>query len=95
MSNTKNTQVQTITAYAAAKLVNAALAEANVLKADGAPKTIPPQMVYTYVRKGYIASVDGLVVVSEFKVWLGEYLARQTKAPQDVEQAEFDQAEAI
>jgi hypothetical protein len=96
MSNKSQTQtVQTITGYAAAKLVNHALAEAGV------DKKIPPQMIYTYLRKGYIKSHNGLVVTESFAEWLQAYVTKaQAKAaavvpePSDPEQAEFDSAEA-
>lgn len=44
---------QTMTPYAAAKLVNAWIAD------KGVDKKVPPQMLYTYVGKGYIEAVVG------------------------------------
>jgi hypothetical protein len=66
----------TITAYGAAKVVNAALKEA------GFDKVIPPQMMYNYttarVRKGkkpYIAMDEqGRILVDDLKRWLTKYL---------------------
>jgi len=68
MSNTS----ATMTPYAAAKIVNAMLAEAGV------EKTLPPQMFYTYVKKGYIASTDGRVTVEALAEWAEKYIAKQT-----------------
>jgi hypothetical protein len=48
MSDTTNT----MTPYAAATLINAQLKEM------GFEKKLPPQMLYTYVGKGYIKSVE-------------------------------------
>jgi hypothetical protein len=41
-----------MTPYAAAKVVNAALAEADL------EKVIPPQMMYTYAKKNYVDSIE-------------------------------------
>lgn len=49
----------TVTAYQAAKIVNALLAEEGVVDPEtGEPKEIAPQMLYGYVRTGRIASVE-------------------------------------
>lgn len=42
-----------ITGFQAAKIINL------LLKEDGISKEIKPQMIYNYIRKGTIASVDG------------------------------------
>jgi hypothetical protein len=42
----------TMTPYAGTKIVNGWLAKAGV------DKKLPPQMIYTYVAKGYIASYE-------------------------------------
>lgn len=56
-----------MSAYAAAKIVN------EWIKELGVEKVLPPQMIYTYTKKGYITSneVDGkrLVEESDLKVW--------------------------
>lgn len=88
-------QVTLMTPYQAAKLINAALAAAGVVDTKkGGTKQIPPQMVYTYVRKGYIPSEFGRVAQSDVEEWLAGYLAKQSKAVADPEQHEFDLAEA-
>jgi hypothetical protein len=62
------------TPYAAAKILNAVLAENEI-------KAIPPQMVYNYCKKGYIKSstVNGKIVVDEgsFAEWSVKYLAKK------------------
>lgn len=61
-----------MTPYAAAKIVNARLVE------EGISKEIPPQMIYNYVSKKYIASelVDGKKRVTEegLNEWLLGYV---------------------
>lgn len=65
-----------LTPYAAAKIVNGILADLN--EAEGTDlKAIPPQMVYNYVRKGYIPSYDGKVSSNDLMVWLAKYLSRK------------------
>ncbi len=67
------------TPYAAAKVVNAALAEA------GLSKQIPPQMMYNYttarVRAGkapFIAlNEDGKIEPEALAEWLDKYVAKQ------------------
>ena len=65
-----------VTPYAAAKIVNAALAEAGI------DKHIPPQMVYNYttarVRKGK-SPLGGLVMNDEGKVSLDSVQAWASK----------------
>jgi hypothetical protein len=66
------------TPYQCAKIVNAAFREL------GLAKEIPPQMLYTYVRKGYILGgrcADGRIVVDEesFRTWLPKYLTKAQK----------------
>jgi ABC-type branched-subunit amino acid transport system substrate-binding protein len=78
-----------MTGYAAAKLINAAL------EAAGVQKAIPPQMVYNYMKKGYIATTaDGHVDVASLEAWLGRYLQKQGVTVELDEQAQFDAAEA-
>lgn len=61
-----------MTPYAAAKIVNARLAE------EGIEKEIPPQMMYTYAKKNYVATeiVDGKIRVTKegLDVWLLGYV---------------------
>lgn len=65
---------RTLTPYACAKVVNAELEELGL-------PTIPPQMMYTYVNKGYIASFlrDGKKRVSELDLakWFQGYVAKK------------------
>lgn len=64
--------MSTMTPYAAAKIVNAAIAK------EGISKEIPPQMIYNYVGKGYIRSelVDGKKRVTDegLNEWLLGYI---------------------
>lgn len=80
-----------MTGYQAAKLVNAAL------EAAGVEKTIPAQMMYNYLKKGYILkNEDGTVNEESLTEWLAKYLTKQgvTIEVSDPEQAAFDLAEA-
>jgi hypothetical protein len=74
MSENTTTTVTHLTAYAVAKAANKALVERGL-------KEIPPQMVYTYVRKGYIPStiVDNQSVVSiqDAQDWISKYVAQK------------------
>jgi hypothetical protein len=64
--------MNTMTPYAATKIVNAALAAAGV------DKTLPPQMLYNYAKKGYIpTSADGKISEADLEAWLTKYLAKQ------------------
>jgi hypothetical protein len=68
-----------MTPYAAAKIVNAALLEANV------EKVIPPQMMYNYttarIRKGKAPFIktdaEGRITEAGLAEWLEKYLAKQ------------------
>jgi hypothetical protein len=76
MTNT----LTTVTPYVAAKIVNAALSEHDVIdpKTDQI-KIIPPQMMYTYARKGYISTTDKKINLEGEKglqEWLQAYLTR-------------------
>lgn len=59
-----------LTGYAVAKKVNELLVSADL-------KVIPPQMVYNYISKGYIASENGLVTVEEAARWASEYITKK------------------
>jgi hypothetical protein len=61
-----------LTPYAAAQVTN------KVLAAAGIEKTITPQMMYGYAKKGTIATVEGTKKVTfdgnAFKIWLDSYV---------------------
>ena len=73
------TTTTSVTPYAAAKLVNAALEKANL------SKRIPPQMMYNYttarINKGKAPFIQvdekGLVLVSSLNEWIEKYVAKQ------------------
>ena len=79
MSKSTTTTTTSVTPYAAAKLVNAALEKANL------SKRIPPQMMYNYttarVNKGKAPFIQvdekGLVLVSSLNEWIEKYVAKQ------------------
>jgi len=83
-----------VTPYAAAKIVNEILTEVGI-------KNIPPQMVYNYVGKGYIASTEiagkKKVSIEDLQVWIEKYLAKKgiviekTEEVSEEEQAELDE----
>lgn len=59
-----------LTPYSCAKIVN------NLLKEEGIEKILPPQMFYTYVKKGYIPSTQGRVAPEDLAKWCEKYIAR-------------------
>jgi hypothetical protein len=64
--------IMNVTPYAAAKIVNAALAAAGV------DKQLPPQMFYNYAKKGYIPTdAAGKISPADLEAWLAKYLAKQ------------------
>jgi len=73
----------TMTPYAAAKLVNQQLADMGV------EKVLPPQMLYTYVNKGYIKSVEvggkKKVTHQALADWFAGYVNKTTKATTTIE----------
>jgi 3-methyladenine DNA glycosylase Tag len=81
----ENTETKNLTAYQVAKAANKAL-EARQLKA------IPPQMVYTYVRKGYIKSavVNGqnMVSLQDAEAWITKYVASKLEKASEATAAE-------
>ena len=81
--------MSTMTPYAAAKVANKALENAGV------EKVLPPQMFYTYVKKGYITGteVDGKLRVTDdnLRTWLEGYIAKHTKTQVDEIQVDEDQ----
>jgi hypothetical protein len=87
----------TLTGYKVAKLTNQALADQGL-----AP--IPPQMVYTYIRKGYIRSVviggQRLVTRRDANKWIRAHVLgaiernQQALADLDLEASANDPANA-
>lgn len=72
---TNTTSFRSLSPYACAKVVNPELEEMGL-------PTLPPQMFYTYVKKGYIPSFvagDGKTKVSELDLakWFTGYLAKK------------------
>lgn len=67
----------TLTPYAAAKIVN------EILVNLGVDKVLPPQMLYTYAKKGYIATqlVDGKIRITEagLQEWVVKYVKKNFK----------------
>jgi hypothetical protein len=89
----KETTMTTMTPYKAATLVNAQLKE------QGFEKQLPPQLLYTYVSKGYIESVevDGKKRVTQEALtkWYVGYVAKlQGKVTVTVTAEELDSVEA-
>jgi hypothetical protein len=85
MTSTTSTTSATLTPYACAKIVN------DELKTQGVAKQLPPQMFYTYVKKGYIKSTDKKVALVDLQVWFVAYLAKLqgTKASTPIEVEEI------
>lgn len=72
---TTDPTAETLSPYACAKIVNAALAE------RGVEKVLPPQMFYTYVKKAYIETTDKKKVsMVNLQVWFEKYFAKLTNA---------------
>ena len=68
----------TLSPYRCAKIVNA------LLKDMGVEKVLPPQMFYTYVKKGYITSQpDGTVTLEDLQTWFEKYSAKLTVPVQE------------
>lgn len=81
-----------MTPYGAAKIVNSILVENEI-------KTIPPQMVYNYAKKGYIVSstVEGKIDIDEkdLMTWLIKYLAKKGIEIVQVENNEVEGQEVL
>jgi len=60
----------TLTGYQTAKVVNEMLAARGL-------KAIPPQMVYNYIKKGYIPSQHGQVTLEAAAEWADAYVAKR------------------
>jgi hypothetical protein len=79
----------TITPYQASKIANAKLAELGV------EKVLPPQMFYTYVKKGYIGDEKGATRTTEQAtlIWLQKYVNKHNLvATVTVEDVETDES---
>lgn len=77
MTDTTKEKIMTsMTPYAAAKIAN------ERIKEEGLEKVLPPQMFYTYVNKGYIASVvvdnKKRVTKDGLEKWLVGYINKLT-----------------
>lgn len=59
-----------LTGYQTAKVVNEMLTMRGL-------KVIPPQMVYNYIKKGYIPSVNGQVTLTAASEWADAYVAKR------------------
>ena len=59
-----------MTGYEVAKRANVALTEAGL-------KTIPPQMVYNYIKKGFIPSENGRVTEQAAEEWICKYVTNK------------------
>lgn len=75
---TSTTTSATLSPYACAKVVNAEL------KNLGIEKVLPPQMFYTYVKKGSIPSTDKKVALEDLQTWFVAYVQKNfaSKAPE-------------
>lgn len=58
------------TPYAAHKIVNSILDRHEL-------KNIPPQMMYNYVKKGYIKSENGLISDENLQEWVVKYMTKK------------------
>lgn len=77
--NTSDVQepIKAVTAYAAASIVNRLLADDGIEDGKGGTKEIKPQMLYGYVRKGTIESVEiggrNLIPLSVLATWYEKF----------------------
>ena len=72
-----------VTGYQAAQVLNILLQE------EGLEQTVRPQMIYNYVRKGLIESVDGKVDLQgtgekSFPTWAKKYIEKKKNGTQKV-----------
>jgi hypothetical protein len=79
----------TFSPYRCAAIVNIWLAE------DGIQKKLPPQMFYTYTKKGYIKSLKDeagkiLVTGEALKTWYDKYTKKAAVAAIETQTAELD-----
>ncbi len=72
--NNNNSTNNLVTGYQATKFVNEYLTVRGL-------KEIPPQMVYNYMKKGYIESVivngQKMIDIETLGVWVEKYVARK------------------
>lgn len=79
---TVTTEVTTsVTGFQFHKKVNAALVEAGLTKVDKVTntlvtKTIPPQMIYNYMKKGTIKTEKGLITLDEGNKFINSYITK-------------------
>jgi hypothetical protein len=88
--------IELVSPYAAAKIVNGWLAT------DGVQKKLPPQMLYMYVSKGYIKSVEmpegskckRMVSEDQLATWYAGYMKKtspvQVEEVEEIENIEVD-----
>ncbi len=70
----KGSEVRTFTGYAAAKIVN------SLLKEMGIEKSLPPQMFYNYMKKGFIETTpEDMISEEALRSWFEKYVARMNK----------------
>jgi len=60
-----------ITLYAAHKIVNKRLEE------SGLDRRIPPQMMYNYAKKNYLATVDGKIDTEVLDEWIEKFVEKK------------------
>jgi hypothetical protein len=65
-----------MTPYGAAQLIN------QTLRTMGSEKVIRPQMVYNYVKKGYIPSSEGRVSYEDLMDWFQKYCEKNVTLTQ-------------
>lgn len=66
-----------LTPYGCAKIVNDQLKLDGIKDAAGEQKKLPPQMFYTYIKKGYIPSQDKKVAIVDLQKWYQAYVEKQ------------------
>jgi hypothetical protein len=81
-----------MTSYKAAKLVNIELKKFEI-------KEIPPQMIYNYVGKGYIKSVDrnGQKLVTEVAIrnWVTHYINKKLSKLEEASELNVEVVEEV
>lgn len=81
------TDTNTLTGYKVAKLANTQLTEAGL-------NEIRPQMVYNYMKKGFIKTVEvdgqNKVEIEVAQAWIDAYIAKKTAKANEAEVEEQD-----
>lgn len=80
--------IELVSPYGAAKVIN------GWLEMDGINKKLPPQMVYSYVSKGYIKSVEmpegakcrRMITGDQLKEWYDRYVGKTVEEVVEVEE---------